>query len=143
MFYNNSFENRNLNQIYINHIEHISFKNMLNFIVFFLQDLNSGEEMMHTAIMGPPGMCKTTVSEIIAKIYAELGFLSRGHVVTASRADLIGQYLGETAIKTRDVLERAEGGVLLLDEAYHPGRCCGGFFVHYGLPLLLDLRLDV
>ncbi len=90
-------------------------------IVFFLQDLNSGEEMMHTAIMGPPGMCKTTVSEIIAKIYAELGFLSRGHVVTASRADLIGQYLGETAIKTRDVLDRAEGGVLLLDEAYQLG----------------------
>ncbi|MBP01982.1 MAG: hypothetical protein CMM25_04105 [Rhodospirillaceae bacterium] len=90
-------------------------------IVFFLQDLNSGEEMMHTAIMGPPGMCKTTVSEIIAKIYAELGFLSRGHVVTASRADLIGQYLGETAIKTREVLDAAEGGVLLLDEAYQLG----------------------
>tara|TARA_B100001094_G_scaffold330190_1_gene394803 strand:- start:1343 stop:2560 length:1218 start_codon:yes stop_codon:yes gene_type:complete len=90
-------------------------------IVFFLQDLNSGEEMMHTAIMGPPGMCKTTVSEIIAKIYAELGFLSEGHVVTASRADLIGQYLGETAIKTRQVLEAAEGGVLLLDEAYQLG----------------------
>ena len=89
-------------------------------IVFFLQDLNS-DEMMHTAIMGPPGMCKTTVSEIVAKIYADLGFLSQGHVVTATRADLIGQFLGETAIKTEAVLEEAEGGVLLIDEAYQLG----------------------
>ena len=90
-------------------------------IVFFIQDLNTGNEMMHTAIMGPPGMCKTTVSEILGKIYAKMGFLSEGHVISATRSDLIGQYLGETSIKTKDVLEAAEGGVLLLDEAYQLG----------------------
>ncbi len=90
-------------------------------IVFFIQDLNSGDEMMHTAIMGPPGMCKTTVSEIIAKIYGEMGYLSEGHCIAASRSDLVGQYLGETSIKTKAVLEAAEGGVLLLDEAYQLG----------------------
>tara|TARA_X000001036_G_scaffold51835_1_gene41241 strand:- start:4321 stop:5433 length:1113 start_codon:yes stop_codon:yes gene_type:complete len=89
-------------------------------IVFFIQDLNK-DEMMHTAIMGPPGMCKTTVTEILAKIYSKLGFLSSGHVVSATRSDLVGQFLGETSIKTRDVLETAEGGVLLLDEAYQLG----------------------
>tara|TARA_X000001036_G_scaffold436347_1_gene479314 strand:- start:2380 stop:3465 length:1086 start_codon:yes stop_codon:yes gene_type:complete len=89
-------------------------------IIFFVQDMNK-DEMMHTAIMGPPGMCKTTVSEILAKIYADLGFLSSGHVIAATRADLVGQFLGETAIKTQAVLETAEGGVLLLDEAYQLG----------------------
>jgi len=90
-------------------------------IIFFLQELNSGDELMHTAIMGPPGMCKTTVSGIMGKIYADLGFLSEGHVISATRADLVGQYLGETAIKTTRVLEAADGGVLLLDEAYQLG----------------------
>lgn len=90
-------------------------------IIFFLQELNSGDELMHTAIMGPPGMCKTTVSGIMGKIYADLGFLSEGHVISATRADLVGQYLGETAIKTTMVLEAADGGVLLLDEAYQLG----------------------
>ena len=52
-------------------------------IIFFLQELNSGDELMHTAIMGPPGMCKTTVSGIMGKIYADLGFLSEGHVISA------------------------------------------------------------
>ncbi len=89
-------------------------------IIFFIQQLNK-DEMMHTAIMGPPGMCKTTVAEILAKIYADLGFLSSGHVVSATRADLVGQYLGETAIKTQHVLEAADGGVLLIDEAYQLG----------------------
>ena len=90
-------------------------------IIFFLQELNSGDELMHTAIMGPPGMCKTTVSEIVGKIYADLGFLSEGHVISATRADLVGQFLGETSIKTKMVLDTAEGGVLLLDEAYQLG----------------------
>ena len=89
-------------------------------IIFFIQQLNK-DEMMHTAIMGPPGMCKTTVSEILAKMYAELGFLSSGHVIQATRADLVGQFLGETAIKTQNVLENADGGVLLIDEAYQLG----------------------
>lgn len=89
-------------------------------IIFIVQGLNVGE-MMHTAIMGPPGMGKTTVCEIIARIYSKLGFLSENKVVMAKRSSLIGQYLGETAIKTMDVLKSAKGGVLLIDEAYQLG----------------------
>ena len=89
-------------------------------IVFLIQGLGS-DELMHTAIMGPPGMAKTTVSNILAKIYGKLGFLSKGHVTVAKRSDLIGQYLGETSIKTTKLLTSCKGGVLLIDEAYQLG----------------------
>ena len=89
-------------------------------ILFFLQGFNT-EEMMHTVIMGPPGCGKTTVAKILCKIYCELGFLRKGTFRTVGRSDLIGQYLGETAIKTKKVLSQAEGGVLFIDEAYSLG----------------------
>jgi len=89
-------------------------------IMFFILGLNS-EEMMHTIISGPPGMAKTTVANKLGAIYASLGFLSEGQVVTACRSDLVGQYLGETSIKTMEVLEASMGGILLIDEAYSLG----------------------
>lgn len=89
-------------------------------IMFFIQRLNS-DEMMHTALMGPPGVGKTTVAKILAKIYKKLGFLSEGKLIVVNREDLIGQYLGETAIKTRCVLEESLGNVLFIDEAYSLG----------------------
>ena len=95
-------------------------KQIMYQILFYVQDLNS-DEMMHTALMGPPGVGKTTVAKIIAKIYKDLGFLSRGKLIIAGREDLVGQYLGQTAIKTRHVLEQSIGNVLFIDEAYALG----------------------
>lgn len=89
-------------------------------VIFYIQKLNTNE-MMHTALMGPPGVGKTTVAKILASIYKKLGFLSRGKLIVVSREDLIGQYLGETAIKTRNVLEHSKGNVLFIDEAYSLG----------------------
>jgi len=89
-------------------------------IMFVTLGLND-KEMMHTVLTGPPGMGKTTSIEKMAAIYAKLGFLSIGHVVSATRADMIDQYLGGTAMKTAMVLEASRGGVLLLDEAYALG----------------------
>lgn len=89
-------------------------------ILFFIQRLDGGE-MMHTALMGPPGVGKTSVAKILAEIYKHLGFLSKGKLIIATREDLVGQYLGETAIKTRKMLDYAMGSVLFIDEAYSLG----------------------
>lgn len=73
---------------------------------------------LHTALIGPPGTCKSTSAGHLGRMYKALGLLSKGHVVQASATDCIAQYLGETGIKTRKLIERARGGVLVIDEAY-------------------------
>lgn len=93
---------------------------ILNQIMYFVQGFGR-DEMMHTALLGPPGVGKTTVAKIIGKIYSKLGFLSEGKFRLVGREDLIGQFLGETADKTRGVLEDARGSVLFIDEAYALG----------------------
>lgn len=91
-------------------------------VVFHLQNLDDGnKDMHHTVIKGPPGVGKTQISHIIAKIYKGLGFLKKDKVVSVKRDDLIAGYLGQTAIKTKKKLEEALGGVLLIDEAYSLG----------------------
>jgi SpoVK/Ycf46/Vps4 family AAA+-type ATPase len=73
---------------------------------------------MHTVIYGPPGTGKTEIAKIIGKMYSKLGILKNNVFKKVTRSDLIGGYLGQTAIKTKKVIEECIGGVLFIDEAY-------------------------
>jgi SpoVK/Ycf46/Vps4 family AAA+-type ATPase len=93
-------------------------------IIYYLQDMHKkGEnEYLHTVITGSPGSGKTSIAEILGKIYKNLGILSsEGTFTVAKREDFIAPYLGQTTIKTRVLLESCVGGVLLIDEAYSLG----------------------
>ena len=84
-------------------------------------DKSSSSDYMHTIIYGPPGTGKTEVAKIIGVIYSKLGILTKGTFKKVTRGDLIAGYLGQTALKTKDVIKEALGGVLFIDEAYALG----------------------
>ena len=91
-------------------------------ILYYIQGFGAdSEDYMHTVIYGEPGCGKTEVSKILGEIYSGLGLLSENKFRIATRSDLIGQYLGETSIKTTSVLEESLGGVLFIDEVYSLG----------------------
>ena len=94
-------------------------------LIYFIQKLhiNADEtgDFMHTVVYGPPGTGKTEVAKLMGKIYSKLGILSSGTFLKVTRSDLIAGYLGQTAIKTTDVVKKALGGVLFIDEAYALG----------------------
>lgn len=73
---------------------------------------------LHMAFLGNPGTGKTTVAEIIGKVFAELGILSGGRVIRTEKSQMVGQYIGETEFKMNNLLSRARGNILFIDEAY-------------------------
>jgi hypothetical protein len=119
--------------------------NIINQIIFFLQGFNKSEkcnkcidctyklpcaknlsnDMLHTVITGPPGVGKTELGRILGKVYKAMGVLSKGHFNIVSRSDLIGKYLGHTAAKTQQAINKCKGGVMFIDEAYSLGNSEG------------------
>jgi len=109
---------------------------IVNQILFFLQNFHKNiasheqitfsknpdsSEMLHTIITGPPGVGKTQFAKILGKIYSKLGILSNGTFHEVKRSDLIGKYLGHTAAKTQEMIDKCKGGVMFIDEAYSLG----------------------
>ena len=95
-------------------------------ILYFIQDFHrisnaKSQDFMHTVIYGPPGTGKTEIAKIMGRIFSNMGVLSRKYFKKATRADLIAGYLGQTALKTQDVIKECIGGVLFIDEAYALG----------------------
>jgi len=99
--------------------------NIVDQILYFIQELHKNKDLtgeyLHTVIYGPPGTGKTEIAKIMGKIYSKIGILSKGTFKKVTRSDLIAGYLGQTALKTKDVIKDALGGVLFIDEAYSLG----------------------
>ena len=100
-------------------------ENIIDQIIFYIQNLHTlntnGNDFMHTVIYGPSGTGKTEIAKIIGSIFSKMGILKKGTFKKVTRADLIAGYVGQTALKTRDVVKECLDGVLFIDEAYSLG----------------------
>ena len=116
-------------------------------ITFYIQHLeNKNNDFLHSVFYGNPGVGKTEIGHIIANIYCSLGFLKTNRVISVHAEDCIGCYVGQTAIKTRAILNKSIGGVLIIDEAYALGNKDGKSyvddFVNTLVPFLTEHRSD-
>lgn len=84
-----------------------------------IQELSRLNSSLHMAFTGRAGTGKTTVAAKVAQVLRNLGYLTKGHITNVTREDLVGQYVGHTAPKTREQLQKAHGGILFIDEAHH------------------------
>ncbi len=84
--------------------------------------LTCSSQVLHMLFKGNPGTGKTTVARKLAKMYFDMNILSKGHFIEAERADLVGEYIGQTAQKTRAIIQKSMGGILFIDEAYSLAR---------------------
>lgn len=84
--------------------------------------LKQSNQALHMMFRGNPGTGKTTVAKLMGKLLKEMNILSKGHLIEAERADLVGEYIGHTAQKTRQLIKKSMGGILFIDEAYSLSR---------------------
>lgn len=102
-------------------------KNIVDQLLYYIQDFHLGGkgltrgDYLHTVIYGPPGTGKTHIAKIIGKIFSKLGILKKGVFKKVTRSDLVAGYLGQTALKTKEVINECLDGVLFIDEAYSLG----------------------
>jgi len=103
-------------------------KSILDQLIYFIQELHLGKESQtsdfkHTVLYGPPGTGKTEIAKIIGQMYSKIGILKKNVFKKVTRSDLIAGYLGQTAIKTKKIVDECLGGVLFIDEAYSLANC--------------------